>query len=163
VRVYPFVRLIWYSFTAMDFHTILGKIQWWPISHTQWQGRLFTTAQLLYQRTDNLYVYHCQWLTDTLFVGLFSWACLMCSSAWVVFIYMGSGVTGQVFTQLEIAIWLAWELDHWIGYYLWYLELKWVLNKTIWPAVFSLYVQMEKLPLSFIFQNCVSTYLQMCV
>jgi len=40
-----------------------------------------------------------------------------------------------VSTQLEISTQLASELGHQIGYYLWYLELKWVLNETIWQCL----------------------------
>jgi len=52
---------------------------------TKWQGTLFTTNQLLHQWTNDPCVYHCQWFTGLLFLGLLSWACLMCSSAQVVF------------------------------------------------------------------------------
>ena len=52
---------------------------------TKWQGTLFTTNQLLHQWTNHPCLCHCQWFTGLLFLGLFSWACLTCSSAWVVF------------------------------------------------------------------------------
>ena len=53
--------------------------------YTQWQGRLFTTFQFLHQWTNNTRVYHCQCFPGLLFLGLVSWACLMCLSARVVF------------------------------------------------------------------------------
>jgi len=62
----------------------------WPdltkaVPHTQWQGWLFTTTRFLHQWTNNPCVYHCQWFSGLLFLGLVSWACLTCSSAQVVF------------------------------------------------------------------------------
>jgi len=53
--------------------------------HTKWQGTLFTTIRLLHQWTNYPCVCHCQWFTGLLFLGLFSRACLTCSSARVVF------------------------------------------------------------------------------
>jgi len=53
--------------------------------HSKWQGTVFTTNQLLHQWTNDPCVYHCQWFTGLLFLGLFSQAFLMCSSAQVVF------------------------------------------------------------------------------
>jgi len=52
---------------------------------TKWQGTLFTTNQLLHQWTSDPRVCHCQWFSGLLFLGLFSLACLTCSSARVVF------------------------------------------------------------------------------
>jgi len=49
----------------------------------------------------------------------------------------GSGVNKQVSTQLEIATWLARKLGHQIGYYLWYLELKWATDETFYSVNFS--------------------------
>jgi len=76
---------------------IFGDLQEVPISPyvtgfaktglvcTKWQGTLFTTNRLLHQWTNSPCVYHCQWFTGLLFLGLFSRACLMCSSARVAF------------------------------------------------------------------------------
>jgi len=67
-----------------------------------------------------------------LFLGLFLgpvW------HAWVLrWSWNGSGVTGQVFTWLEVATQLASKLGHQIGYYLWYLELKQASDETIWQC-----------------------------
>jgi len=46
----------------------------------------------------------------------------------------GSGLTRQAPTRLEITTWLAKKLGHQIGYYLWYLELKWGSGETIWQC-----------------------------
>jgi len=46
----------------------------------------------------------------------------------------GGSVTGQTPTQLEIDTRLARKLGHQIGYYLWYLELKWASGETIWKC-----------------------------
>ena len=45
----------------------------------------------------------------------------------------GSGLTGQASTRLEITTWLG-KLGHQIGYYLWYLVLKWASGDTIWQC-----------------------------
>jgi len=45
----------------------------------------------------------------------------------------GSGVTGQA-PWLELTTQLARKLGHLIGYYLWYLELKWSSGETIWQC-----------------------------
>jgi len=55
---------------------------------TKWQGTLFTTNQLLHQWT-NLPMIHC-----LLFLGLFSRACLTCSSAQVIFKWQWCEWTG---------------------------------------------------------------------
>jgi len=65
----------------------------------------------------------------------FSWG-LFLEPAWCAQVIgwssNGSGMTGQAPTQLEIATRLARKLAHQIGYYLWYLELKWASGKTTW-------------------------------
>jgi len=127
-----------YTILKMDkncqniFTRIMTRFDKSRLPHTQWQGWLFITTRFLHQWTNNPCVYHCQWFPSLLFLGLVSWACLMCSNAWVVF--KGSGMTGQASRLLEITTWLARELGHQIGYYLWNLELKQASNETIWQC-----------------------------
>jgi len=60
---------------------------------SKWQGTLFTTNQSLHQWTNYRCVCHFQWFTGLLFLGLFSRACLTCSSARVVFKWQWCGWT----------------------------------------------------------------------
>ena len=66
------------------------------------------------------------------FWGLFFWP-VWCAQV-LGWSSNGSGVNEQVFTWLEIITWLARKLGHQIGYYLWYLELKWASGETIWKC-----------------------------
>jgi len=108
------------------FVTRLDKGQ---LPHTQWQDWLFTTTRFPHQLTNNPCVYHCQLLPWSAFPGacfLSLFGMLKCSG--------GLGVTGQAPTWLEITTRLARKLGHWIGYYLWYLELEWASGETIWQC-----------------------------
>jgi len=46
----------------------------------------------------------------------------------------GSGVNGQAPIRLKITTQLARKLGHQIGYYLWYLELKWASGEIFWQC-----------------------------
>jgi len=65
--------------------TILTRFAKTGLVRTKWQGTLFTTTQLLHQWTNDPCVYHCQCFTGLLSLGLISQACLIYSSAWVIF------------------------------------------------------------------------------
>jgi len=101
---------------------------WQKLASTHTMARL--TFQFLHQWTNNPYVYHCQWFPSLLFLGLVSWACLTCFSAWVDFKWQWCDWTHP---------WLVRELGHQIGYYLWYLKLKWdhlaVFNLYAWKSL----------------------------
>jgi len=90
---------------------------WLP--HTQWQSWLFTTTQFLHQWTNNPCV-SLPMVPWSVFLGLVSHACLMFSSAWVVFKWQWCE--------------LARKHGHQTGYYLWYLELKLASGETIWQC-----------------------------
>jgi len=67
----------------------------------------------------------------------FSWGCFLRPVWWAQVLGWssnGSGVNRQVFTQLEIATWLARRLGHQVGYCLWYLEFKWATGGTFWQC-----------------------------
>jgi len=127
------------NFTCKRSPNILIKVIWFAKSglvHTKWQGTLFTTNQLLHQWTNGSCVCHYPQSTGLLFLGLFSWACLTCSSARVVFKWQWC--EWQISTWLEITTRLAKRLGHQIGYCLWYLELKWASGETFWQVNFNM-------------------------
>jgi len=72
----------WKLLTVLSYVTRFAKT---GLVRTKWQGTHFTTNQLLHQWTNHPCVCHCQWFTSLLFLGLFSRACLTCSSARVAF------------------------------------------------------------------------------
>jgi len=96
------------------------------------QGWLFTTTHFY---INELSIHVCIIANGSLVC--FSWGSFLWPvwHAWVLgWSSYSSGLTGQAPTQLEITTWLARKLGHQIGYYLWYLELKWASGETIWQC-----------------------------
>jgi len=91
--------------------------------HAKWQGTLFTATQ--YSYTNELMIHVCIVANGSLVCFI----CLMCSSVQVIFKWQWCDWTN--IHPLEIATQLTSELGHQIGYYLWYLELKWTSDETI--------------------------------
>jgi len=91
----------WPVYLTIELATICAQIRPSDRVQLEWMKKP-TTFWLL---CNHLYVYHCQWFTGLLFLGLSSQACLTCSSVQVVFKWQWCDWTGQVLTHLEIFTW----------------------------------------------------------
>jgi len=105
-----------------------------------WQEPAFTHTMADFSPPHNFYIneltIHVCIIANGSLV-YFSWG-LFLGPVWCAWVLRwssnDSGLTGQAPTQLEIATQLARKLSHQIGYYLWYLELKWASGETIWQC-----------------------------
>jgi len=121
---------MWPDLTKAGFHTHNGKVDFSPP----------------FDFYINELTIHVRTIANGSLVCFF-WG-LFLGPVWCAWVFRwssnGSGLTGQAPTQLEIPTWLAKKIGHQIGYYLWYIELKWASGETIWQCQL---LHVENLPL----------------